>query len=166
MKERARSFLADPSGVRKEESKLWNRLESSPLFASASTILLYMALSDEVQTAEFVDKWSGAKRIVLPLVEGESLVLKEYAPGMLHPGYAGIMEPSPDAVTVAPSEVDLAIVPGQAFTVDGRRLGRGKGFYDRLLPELKCPKIGICHSFRIVDDLPCDEQDCILDAIL
>lgn len=47
-----------------------------------------------------------------------------------------------------------------------RRLGRGKGFYDRLLPQLRCPAIGICYPFRVLDAVPADPWDRPLDGLV
>ena len=64
-----------------------------------------------------------AKTLVLPLVEGECLRLKAYRPDAVQPGYQGILEPLPSCPDVAPESIDLAIVPGRAFTADGARKG-------------------------------------------
>ena len=87
----------------------------------------------------------------------------------LQPGYKGILEPTPDATPVSPGEIELALIPGVAFAGERgafSRLGRGKGFYDRLLPSLRCPKVGICYPFRLVDSLPTDPWDIPLDGLI
>lgn len=145
-----------------ETPAVWARIERLPEFRGARTILAYMDIPGEVPTREFIDKWRGGKRIAIPLVAGDSLELYEYDPARLKEGYRGILEPSADAVPVDPSEIDLALVPGEAFCrKDGRlwRLGRGKGFYDRLLARLDCPSAGIFFSFRLLPDLPLDPWD-------
>lgn len=145
-----------------ETPAIWSRIEALPEFRDARTVLAYMSIPGEVPTQEFIDKWRGDKRIAIPLVVGESLELYEYDPDHLTAGYKGIMEPSADAVPVDPSEIDLALVPGVAFCrKDGKlwRLGRGKGFYDRLLTRLSCPTAGIFFSFRLLPDLPLDPWD-------
>lgn len=145
-----------------ETPAIWRRIEELPEFRDARTVLAYMAIPGEVPAQEFIDKWRGDKRIAIPLVVGDSLELYEYDPAHLKVGYKGILEPSADAVPVDPSEVDLALVPGVAFCRrDGRlwRLGRGKGFYDRLLCRLACPSAGIFFSFRLLPSLPLDPWD-------
>lgn len=109
---------------------------------------------------------SASKTLVLPLVEGECLRLKAYDPAALRPGYQGIPEPLPSCPDVTPETIDLAIIPGRAFTPDGWRLGRGKGFYDRLLPTLAhARKIGVAYPYQILESLPLDPWDVPLDAV-
>lgn len=59
------------------------------------------------------------KRIVVPRVEGDVMRFCEYDPQTLRPGAFGIAEPGPEAQTCDPSEIDLVIVPGTAFTAAG-----------------------------------------------
>jgi 5-formyltetrahydrofolate cyclo-ligase len=62
--------------------------------------------------------------------------------------------------------IDLAVVPGVAFTADGIRLGRGKGYYDRLLPRIKARKIGICFPFQILHSIPAESFDIRMDEVI
>ena len=149
-----------------EEDAVWRAVEALESFKGAATTLLYASLPDEVDTFSFICKWEGRKRILLPLVQGESLVLKEYLPDRVHPGYKSIMEPDADLPDIPVSEVDFAIVPGVAFDVDGYRLGRGKGYYDRLLPALKCPVIGVCYDCQVVERVPREEWDAPVSGVV
>ena len=140
--------------------------EAEPEFKYARTFLIYFSLPDEIQTEAFIDKWhSLGKRVVLPLVVGDDLVLKEYDPKKLQEGYKGIYEPTEDSATVEPSEIDLAIIPGVAFDYKGNRMGRGKGFYDRFLPKLTCPVWGVAFPFQMVKEIPCEEFDKPVDKV-
>jgi 5,10-methenyltetrahydrofolate synthetase len=130
---------------------------------AASTVLLYCALPGEVDLSPL---FSEDKRIALPLVQGDTLVLKEYSPSALVPGFMGIMEPGPECREVLPSEIDFAVVPGVAFDRSCLRLGRGKGYYDRLLPSLSCPLAGVAFRWQIVDSVPCDRWDVPLDLVV
>ena len=62
--------------------------------------------------------------------------------------------------------INLAIIPGVAFDKSFNRLGRGKGFYDRLLPKLNCKTIGICFDFQFLDYIPSEYHDCKVDKII
>lgn len=158
MKRLEADFLASGKAAAETEA-IWSSVERSRAFAHATTVLLYMDIAGEVPTRDFMDKWRGRKRIAIPKVCGDELVLYEYDPQKLQVGYKGIPEPSEDAAVIAPEEIDLALVPGLAFAKTGKRMGRGKGFYDRLLPTMACPKAGIGFSFRWVEDLPSDPWD-------
>lgn len=151
---------------REDAAALWQSVAAFPGFSEASTILVYMSMPDEVPTDIFLDKWYLAKRLVIPLVKGENLVLKEYDPTALVTGYCGISEPSENAPDISCEDIDFAIVPGVAFDRHNHRLGRGKGFYDRLLPHLNCPKVGVCQPFRLIEEVPCDPWDIPLDAVI
>ena len=84
----------------------------------------------------------------------------------LRPGAFGIMEPVGQLVTDY-DHIDLAVVPGMAFDACGHRLGRGKGYYDRLLPRLShCYKIGICFDFQKVPSVPTEPTDIAMDEVL
>ncbi len=145
---------------------LMEQLERHPLFVTARTVLLYYSLHDEVYTHEFVEHWRQEKRILLPVVKGEELELRYYAgKDDLKKGAYGIEEPSGMIFTDYP-EIDVTIVPGVSFDKDGNRLGRGKGYYDRLLPKLSSYNIGICYAFQVSDKIPYEPYDRKMDAVL
>lgn len=134
---------------------------------SGMAILLYWALNDEVQLSSLADELRAAGHtVLLPVVVGEEMVLRPYegTDSMLR-GAFGILEPQgPDFVDYA--SIDLAVVPGRAFTRDGARLGRGRGYYDKFLPELRCPLVGVCFPWQIVEDLPMDEHDIYMNEVI
>jgi 5-formyltetrahydrofolate cyclo-ligase len=76
--------------------------------------------------------------------------------------------PKPEADLHLPDEIDLIIVPGLAFSVDRHRLGRGGGFFDRLLAgrAKNAFKLGICFSFQQVDHVPMEGHDVVMDAVV
>ena len=140
-------------------SSLFQKLEGHPLFLQAHTLLLYHSLPDEVQTHEFIKRWHPYKRIVLPLVKGEELEFRYYeGENSLQAGAFGIEEPTGNN-TIPPQLIDLIIVPAMAFDPYGNRLGRGKGFYDRLLAMTPATRIGVGYDFQILDILPADRHD-------
>lgn len=129
--------------------------------------MLYHSLKDEVDTHAFIRKWSREKRILLPVVTGDDLELRLYTgPEDLTIGAYGIEEPT-GALFTDYSTIDLIVVPGVAFDRDGNRLGRGKGYYDRLLPRIPSAyKIGICFPFQVVDEVPAEPFDIRMDEII
>ncbi len=146
------------------------RLEQTHLFRAASRVALYHALPGEVQTAAFIEKWQDKKTLYLPVVEGDNLRLLPYLGNdRLKTGSFGILEPteeaSPTPETTA-GTLDLIIVPGIAFDRKNNRLGRGKGYYDRLLSEWKTPKIGICFDFQLFDEIPAEPFDRKMNLVI
>ena len=83
-------------------------------------------------------------------------------------GSFGIREPVAHSPFVDPSLIDVVLVPGLAFTRDGRRMGYGGGFYDNLLPKLRedCVRVGVCFDEQLVDDLPCEDRDERVDVVV
>ena len=130
-------------------------------------MLLYHSLPDEVDTHDFIRKWSGLKRILLPVVRGNDLELKPYTgDDRLTEGAFHINEPTGTAFTDY-AAIDLAVIPGVAFDRWGNRLGRGKGYYDRLLPRIPTAyKLGLCFPFQVVEQIPAEAHDISMDEVL
>ena len=152
--------------LRRLSGLLFKQLEEHPQFQKARTILLYYSLPDEVQTHEFVEKWSKEKNIILPVVKGDELELRKYTgKADLVTGGFHIKEPIGASLTDL-SSIELAFIPGVSFDRQGNRLGRGKGYYDRLLCNLSLYKIGICFQFQLCGtSLPANEQDIPMDEV-
>ena len=148
--------------------QLQKSLECHPRFKAAKTILLYSALPDEPETQSLINRWYGKKIILLPVVVGEELVLKVYeGEEMMKTGAFGIKEPQGKDFEDYRS-IDLAIIPGVAFDNALNRLGRGRGYYDRLLahPDFKAYKLGVCFPFQIVLQVPAEPHDFKMDEII
>ena len=145
---------------------LLKHIETHPAFTKAGCILIYHSLPDEVYTHAFIEKWKDKKTILLPVVVGDDLELRPYSGKQdMRKGSYGIEEPIGKAFTNY-DEINLAIIPGVGFDAKGNRLGRGKGYYDRLLPKIKAYKIGICFSFQTVEEIPVEEYDIKMDEVL
>lgn len=147
---------------------LWQELEQNILFRQARTVLLYWSMEDEVFTHDYVNKWAGEKTILLPCVKGDVLELRVFE-GMesLQPGEAfGILEPVGEIFTDYDA-IDMIVVPGVAFDRQGNRLGRGRGYYDKILKETRvAKKVGICFDFQFVEEVPVDELDVRMDVVV
>jgi 5-formyltetrahydrofolate cyclo-ligase len=88
-------------------------------------------------------------------------------PGLqLRPGAFGIREPSPECPGISLNRLDLVLVPGVGFTRDGHRLGRGRGYYDRLLADVLGLKCGVGFDQQLVDTIPCEPHDVNLHWVL
>ena len=154
------------SSLKDEQSAaIIQKLEADEDFLCAQTVMLYYSLPDEVDTHALVERYYSKKRLILPVVKGEELELKVFQ-GKLHEGTFGIQEPEGETFE-AFDQIELVVVPGMAFDKEGHRLGRGKGFYDRLLPKLThAKKIGLCFPYQLVDDVPTDSFDIPMDKII
>ena len=135
---------------------LWSAVAALPEWAAARTVMLYLSFGSEPDTGGLVaEALVSGRHVVVPRVDGHHLVAVPYLLGdPTEPSSFGV--PEPTAEPVDPTTIDLAVVPGLAFTADGRRIGFGKGFYDRFLPGLRpgCVTVGACFSEMLLDDLP------------
>lgn len=146
--------------------EVFGRLENNAAFMAAGKILLYHSLPDELPTHDFIDRWHTRKRLFLPRVNGMNLEILPYDRKRLASGAFHIEEPSGDDITDV-SEIELAVVPGIAFDREGNRVGRGKGYYDRLLPGIKALKIGVCFDFQYIEEgIEAEEHDARVDIVI
>ena len=145
--------------------EVFERLEKTAAFLMAENVLMYHSLPDELSTHAFLKKWGGKKHFYLPRVNGVNLDILPYDESRLELGSFHIEEPT-GADTVDPSEIEVIVVPAVAYDRRGNRLGRGKGFYDRLLAEAKATKIGVGYEFQLMDELPAEEHDVPMDIII
>lgn len=146
----------------------------APALAGARTVLCYRAMPDEIDLDPLVRLLAArGGRIAFPAVAdgGAMLLLAIDAADPLDPRHwardrFGIAAPKRDAPGVArihAREIDAAVVPGRAFDRTGARLGRGKGYYDALLPRLRPDArratIGACFREQLVDCVPIGPRD-------
>ena len=140
-----------------------------PRIIDSRTILAYSALPDEVPTQALLDLLvKQGKTVILPRVISDTdMELRRYTGRHdLQLGAYCILEPTGELFTVYDT-IDVAIVPGMAFDAEGYRLGRGKGYYDRFLVRVPyLYKIGLCFSWQMVDNVPHDKHDIVMDEVI
>lgn len=134
--------------------------------AAPKTILAYWPLPDEVDIRPLISRLvEEGHTVLLPRVTGETTMeLRQHTtPDDLCEGAFHIMEPTGKVFSDA-DRIDVALVPGMAFDAAGHRLGRGRGYYDRLLAAHPgVHKIGVCFPFQRVAEVPVDEHDVAMD---
>lgn len=145
---------------------VFDRLEQSAAFLLAENILLYHSLPDELSTREFLDKWSGRKHFFLPRVNGVNLDILPYDRSHMALGAFHIEEPQGDD-TADINSIELIVVPAIAYDKRGNRVGRGKGYYDRLLQSTAATKIGVGYDFQLIsEDIPVEPHDVAVDIVI
>ena len=160
-----KSLLSDEER-RAAAVKVFGMLERSAAFMMADRILMYHSLADELSTLEFIDRWHDRKRFFLPRVNGVDLEVLPYDRSKLQLGAFRIEEPSGDDVVDADS-MELIVVPAVAYDRNGNRVGRGKGYYDRLLGSTRAVKVGVGYGFQLVDgDIDSEPHDVKVDMVI
>ena len=146
------------------------QLASQPIFVTAATVAFYMPVHGEVDTVWLMEKALAAgKRVVLPAVDGGRLTFRQIAGlASLVPGSFGIPEPLPICPECQPADADILIVPGVAFDLAGRRIGYGKGYYDRALHQLEGSGrlIALSFDFQLLDEIVGEPHDVLMDLII
>jgi len=153
---------------KKQAIAIHSNLEASSFFINARHVLFYWAMSDEVATKQIINKWHIHKAIYLPVIDGDNLKIVQYTgKDCLVPGDKyGI--PEPNGPTLANEDlIDLVIVPGVAFDSNNNRMGRGAGYYDRILKRLpQAKKIAFAFDFQIIDQVPVEPHDIKMDLVI
>ncbi len=162
---RARKALLSNDERLSAANAVFRQVEQNPAFMLAERILVYHSLPDELSTLDFIDRWHTRKRFFLPRVNGVNLDILPYDRSRLHLGAFHIEEPDGEELTPV-EDIELIIVPGVAYDRRGCRVGRGKGYYDRLLSGTKAVKIGVAYDFQLVDDIDTDEFDVPVDIVI
>lgn len=146
---------------------LRDRLVRHPAYAGARVIGLFAAQPFEPHLDPLQHD---SKRFCFPRVHQESLQFHWVGDfSTLAAERWNLREPALDPATLVPlEELDLLLVPGLAFSAAGARLGRGGGYYDRLLadPRLRCPRIGVCFADQVLEDLPLEAHDQPVDGLV
>jgi 5-formyltetrahydrofolate cyclo-ligase len=160
-----------------EGKRAAERIAAFPPWQKAQQILIFLSLPDEIDTVPLLElAFAQNKAVFAPKICGDSLDFYKISsfknPGMaLGPGAWGIREP--DATTASKFAAGsgiptLIVTPGLAFDRQGRRLGRGKGFYDRFFASLDRTSyfaLGLCLESQILPEIPVDSRDKTMDAI-
>lgn len=191
MRERKHKVSAEARKIMSET--VCDKLLSHRRILDASVVIAFAPLPDEVAILPAVRKlYSKGKRVLLPRVMSDTdMVLCEYkGDASLKIGAYGILEPTSEPMDLGAllghskaheatgnaerSAIQdaliisavVAIVPGMAFDSAGHRLGRGKGYYDRMLARIRPYAIGVAYSFQIIDAVPCDEHDFCMQEVI
>jgi 5-formyltetrahydrofolate cyclo-ligase len=172
LRARVRAARAAVSEPRRREAAIRDAAGAMGLtgVVGARGVLAYRAMPEELDPSALVNRLaqSGA-RIAYPRV---------HAPGELtlhwgdecefEPGYCGLLEPAAGSKEMSLDEIALVLVPGVAFDAQCHRLGMGGGFYDRLLAALPphALKVALAFDEQIVDAVPFEEHDVMVDAVV
>lgn len=144
------------------------RVRAEPAVQRAQTLFIYLALPHEIETSALVNEFERLRKsVVIPQITPRKEMVAVQFPGWLAlvPGTLGIL--TADASDPFTDHIDLALVPGLAYTANGHRLGYGAGYYDRwLAAHPKTLRLGLCTEANLVSELPVATHDIAVDAIV
>ena len=153
--------------------RIFKYLGGEPAFQESHSLACYVSFRSEVQTHEFLQSClSVGKAVSVPLCHGNDLILyRIQSMDELMPSPFGILEPRPeiqnDERRVLPDTLDLMVMPGLAFSLDGGRLGYGRGYYDGLLGhQRQCLKVAVGFECQLVDRVPREAHDVRMDQLV
>lgn len=160
---RAKEHALDAEYKVKSDAAICRALAALPAFGAAETVLAFFGTPREIDTRAFLrETLARGKTLCLPRCEPErrlSLCVVRDLDADLTAGVFGILEPTRACPTVAPEEIGFAVIPCVSFDRAGRRLGQGGGYYDRLLPRLRCETVCICRERLLAERVPIEPHD-------
>lgn len=155
--------------LKRSSARIVENFQSLEVFQTAKTVALYKAIVGEVDLNPlFLICWALGKRTFIPVFNREE---KRYDMAEVtgktrySTGHYGIQEPIAPAV-VPMGSIMLVAVPGVAFDRKGNRLGRGGGYYDRLLDGFSGFSAAVAYGFQILPHIPSEPHDQPIDAIV
>ena len=154
-----------PDEVRDDSAALCRRLAEWDLLRKARRVMAYIAFRNELDLSPLFEALPGIEWIV-PRVVGTRLVLHPYDPQRLVRHRFGMLEPAADLPVIAPDTLDMVLVPGVCFDLQGGRMGFGGGFYDSFLPTTNALRVGITFDDCLLDEVPCDAHDQRMDWVV
>lgn len=173
LREQVKLRLASISAEARQESSLraCGLLSGQPVWQQAASVLLYAPMSTELDVWPLLQAaLEGGKMVALPKFDVGTQLYKAYQIKDLRQdvrvGHYGIREPLQSCAPVELNRLDFILVPGIAFDLHGRRLGRGKGYYDRLLAAVRGKTCGVAFDEQIVNQIPVEPHDSDVNCIL
>ena len=168
---RGRVAVLSPEYRAAAAAQLIVTLAARPEWARAGSVLLFAPLPDEPDVWPLVElALAAGKTVALPAFDPSkngyvARQIKDAVRDVVL-GKFGVREPAETCVEVLLNQLDLLLVAGVAFDARGGRLGRGKGFYDRLLAGARGTMCGVAFDEQLVDAVPVGSLDIRLNCIL
>lgn len=161
---------ADPGILSQESKRVCQTVSTQAVWCNAKTILFFAPMQDEVNVWPLLEA---------ALLKGANACLPRYLPQKdiyeaarirnleydLVKGKFGIREPRATCTALPLNRLDFILVPGVAFNASGYRLGRGRGYYDRMLPSIQGIRCGVAYEQQIRAEIPVDPHDIHVDYV-
>lgn len=151
-----------PAEKRESDGAILRRVTASEVYRAAGTVFCFVGRGEEIDTRPLLERiLTDGKGLCVPLCvgAGEMEAREIESLDSLRPGRYGILEPPEDAKKIEPADIDLAVVPCVGAARDGRRLGRGGGYYDRFLAGYSGKAVLLCREMLLREDIPREAHD-------
>lgn len=168
----ARRKAMTPDIIDERGLKVQARFLATPYYQKARTVALYAPIRGEVPTRDIlIAALQDEKIVCYPLshVHGRILSFRAIkSEAELEPGRLGVREPTNASELIPVDQIDLFVVPGLGFTRDGKRLGRGGGYYDATLKaaSARSRRVGLAFGDQVVDTMPTTNDDVDMDLVV
>jgi 5-formyltetrahydrofolate cyclo-ligase len=173
LRQKLRAFLNTLPDTEGEAASLGTcaQLRQQSVWKGARAVLFYAPLAGEIDLTPMLDEGLRAGKVIaLPRFIVETGAYDAFqirdATGDCAPGEFGISEPKAQCAPFPLMQLDLVLAPGVGFDLAGCRLGRGRGFYDRLLAQISGIKCGVAFDRQIVERIPAEKHDVHMNCIL
>ena len=158
-----------PEEKRLSDSAILRQVLNTQEYRLARTVFAFVGRADEIDTRPLLEQiLADGKRLCVPLCTAPGVMECREVRDLtvLRPGAYGISEPPDNAPAVPPECVDLAIIPCAGAAADGRRLGRGGGYYDRFLAQYTGDALLLCRERLLCPSIPQETHDIRVPAVV
>lgn len=151
------------------DAAILHHVVNTTVYHRARTVFAFVGRGDEIDTLPLLRQvLADGKRLCVPLCTAPGIMeCREITDlSVLRPGAYRILEPPAGAPLVAPADIDLAVIPCAGASPDGRRLGRGGGYYDRFLAGYAGEALLLCRQALLRTDIPWEAHDVLIPTVI
>lgn len=166
---RLRRKQLEPSVQEEAAKRACAHLTAFAPYRAAQCVMAYAACRGELSLDSLIREILAAgKTLAMPRCEAPGVMTARRIERLdqMEEGAYGLMEPREDCAVIPPEAIGLILVPGTAFSRAGGRVGQGGGYYDRFLEQTEALRMGVCHGFALMDDVPGERHDQHMNCIL
>lgn len=163
--------ITTPEKFREWGAEVCNIVTKTEQWKKADTVFVFVSMPTETDTSGLIEKaLNMGKRLCVPKIIGDGIMeaveIKNQA--QLSSGKFGIYEPDDTNPSVEKNEIDLVLLPCLAADENGKRLGRGGGYYDRFCEDYTGDKIIVCPEMLLLKDgeIPTEKWDITADGVV
>jgi len=170
LRERMKGILLgiDKNTRKKKDKIIFNKILNLFEFQKSKKIFTYVSYFKEVNTFKVIEyALKNDKEVFVPKICLKDKIIKIHKINSLNDLRPGVYDiPEPTTPEVKEDKFDIILIPGIAFDKKNARLGRGGGYFDKFLKNVKGLKIGVCYKEQIVEEIPMEKYDVYMDMVI